>query len=179
MFLLLDFSSSSLLYYFLALLLSVLLSGDGWMQKLSTTFQSFPAVWKQITLSSSDISTTQVVSGKRLKNHFTSISYPKDWTLRTLSQATGFSLLSCLWDFFPWNNFFPPSISSAFFHLSSSAKQTYSFLHSCVSYSFPEGIQKLWCFCLTQLHVLFLGETSQITQDSFFQPPPQKPDQNQ
>lgn len=107
MFLLLDFSSSSLLYYFLALLLSVLLSGDGWMQKLSTTFQSFPAVWKQITLSSSDISTTQVVSGKRLKNHFTSISYPKDWHLEHYPKPQALAYSPVFETFSPETTFFP------------------------------------------------------------------------
>lgn len=179
MFLLLDFSSSSLLYYFLSLLLSVLLSEDGWMRKLSTTFQSFPAVWKRITLSSSDISITQVVSGKPLKNQFTSISYPKDWTLRTLSQAPGFSLLSCLWDFFPWNNFFPPSISSAFFHLSSSAKtnlQLPPFL--CFIFISRRNPETLMFLLNTTLCALSWRNISDYA-GFIFQPPPIKPDQNQ
>lgn len=76
-----DFYSSSLSCSFLSVLLSLLLSGNGWMQEHFTTFQSFLHGWKQIPLSSSDISIAWVGSGKPLKNQFISTNHPKDWKL--------------------------------------------------------------------------------------------------
>lgn len=124
MFLPSDFYSSSLSCSFLSVLLSLLLSGHGRMQELSTTFQTFPPGWKQIPLSSSDISIAWVEFGKPLKNQFISTNHPKDWKLfedHPKPQGLAFSPQSLRLFFSPKQLSFP-STSSVFFHLSSAAK---------------------------------------------------------
>lgn len=180
MFLPSDFYSSSLSCSFLSVSLSLLLSGDEWMQELSTTFQSFPPRWKQIPLSSSDISIAWVESGKPLKNQFISTNHPKNWKLfedYPKPQGLPFSPHS-LRLFSPKQLSLPPRLFS--FTWALQQRKTYSFL--CFIFISRRNPGTLMFVLNTTSCALPWREAilvkPQNRQDFIFQPPPQKPDQN-
>lgn len=181
-FLPLGFCSTSLPRSFLSGLLSPLLSEDGWTQELSTTFQSYPPGWKQISFSSSDISVVWVESEKPLKNQFISTTHPKVWKLfEDYPRPWGWAFLLSLWGFFLQNNSL--SISSVFFHLSYATKTNLQ-LPPFLSFTFASRrnlgtlllvFNTISC-ALPQREAILVKLLSR--QNLIFQPPPQKPDQN-